>query len=57
MRKNPRRILSPQRLPFRHPGKLYVIKYLGYYSFSTVFQDCPKFVQFFLLPLRDLDPK
>ena len=20
MRKNPRRILSPQRLPFRHPG-------------------------------------
>ena len=21
MRKNPRRILSPQRLPFRHPGK------------------------------------
>ncbi len=22
MRKNPRRILSPQRLPFRHPGAL-----------------------------------
>jgi hypothetical protein len=22
MRKNPRRILSPQRLPFRHPGNL-----------------------------------
>jgi hypothetical protein len=21
MRKNPRRILSPQRLPFRHPGE------------------------------------
>jgi hypothetical protein len=21
MRKNPRRILSPQRLPFRHPGR------------------------------------
>jgi hypothetical protein len=22
MRKNPRRILSPQRLPFRHPGSV-----------------------------------
>jgi hypothetical protein len=27
MRKNPRRILSPQRLPFRHPGA-------GHYKFS-----------------------
>jgi hypothetical protein len=28
MRKNPRRILSPQRLPFRHPGNGQKIKLL-----------------------------
>ena len=32
MRKNPRRILSPQRLPFRHPGA----EVLSYIVFSEL---------------------
>jgi hypothetical protein len=32
MRKNPRRILSPQRLPFRHPGDWqYKVNEFGYF--------------------------
>ena len=37
MRKNPRRILSPQRLPFRHPGnRQYLTHCTGLEAFSSV---------------------
>jgi hypothetical protein len=35
MRKNPRRILSPQRLPFRHPGAE-LVSYIVFAHFLSV---------------------
>jgi hypothetical protein len=41
MRKNPRRILSPQRLPFRHPGKLNKMNSLSSTQRSVKSSLCP----------------
>ena len=44
MRKNPRRILSPQRLPFRHPGALAAnLSYQKFYcNMDTASAGCSK---------------
>jgi hypothetical protein len=44
MRKNPRRILSPQRLPFRHPGHRQIEKSSMYESEAQRGDNGPDFV-------------
>ena len=57
MRKNPRRILSPQRLPFRHPGEVFRIMYLNDFGNPVILPTVLFCSQFFPLLLQDLGPK